>query len=47
MNRINIYLLPFFHPLGKGLMKIIDDLGAAAIFLSTAFSGDFVDIIHW
>ncbi len=29
-------ILPFFHPLGKGIMKIIDDLGAAAIFLSVA-----------
>ncbi len=28
--------LPFFHPLGKGAMKAINDLGAAAIFFSLA-----------
>jgi phospholipid/cholesterol/gamma-HCH transport system permease protein len=37
MSRTNIYPLPFFHPLGKGLIKIIDDFGAAVIFFILAF----------
>lgn len=29
--------LPFFHPLGKGTIKAINDLGAAAIFFGLSF----------
>ena len=32
-----VSFLPFFHPLGKGTMKVINDLGAAAIFFALAF----------
>jgi phospholipid/cholesterol/gamma-HCH transport system permease protein len=41
MRRRNIYPLPFFHPFGRGLMKIIDDLGAAAIFFSIGVANIF------
>lgn len=41
MSARNVYSVPFLHPIGRGLTKIVDDLGAAAIFFSIAVANIF------